>query len=387
MLIAPRHARAALSEPVWSPDGTQLAYVSELKPATARGSEAYQLMLFDRAGTRAVIPLRRGIADFSPAWSPDATVLAFSRVTSSGRGLRSSIVTRVLLSGAERVLVTVPLRARLSFVGEPEWSPDGAAIGYTHSRIDRRFYFRPTIRTVPAGGGASRLLMRDAQSAAWSSDGRLLAFASVRERNGSRCGGHECSYAAELYVAAADGSAPTRLTNNKGEDAPRPHGHQMARASCSRATRTFPRATLRRSIRRRRRELPYVADQRYAGERRSGLAAGQRQPFRPRQLRSGRARGSRRCSDASAVPRRPLARPPIPGLLLSRVSGGRRRQYLSYNDCERFDARACPVRLTSAAKSPARSTPSAASPATPTDSCAGAERSWRSLAATPSCAS
>jgi hypothetical protein len=343
ILIAPTRPRTALWEPAWSPDGTKLAYVSEVKPANSSGSEAYQLMVLDGAGTHAVTPLRRGGADLSPAWSPDGTMLAFSRVTTSRRGLRSSIIARVLASGAERVLVTMPLGARLSFVGEPAWSPDGATIAYTHSRIDRRFYFRPTIRTVPAAGGGSRALIPDAHSPAWSSDGRRLAFASVRDRNGSRCGAHECWYAAELYVAAADGSAPRRLTHNEGEDATpawSPDGSRILFTS----DQNLPEGDSAEVY-------SVAADGSCLTWLTNGTPANDAPAWRPI---SGSRFDPGSCDPGA---RAALVHAPTPprfrgglwlgpryrGLLLSRVSGGRRRPYVSYNDCERFDARACPA--------------------------------------------
>lgn len=205
LLVAGR----SLSQPVWSSDGSRLAYVSG-------GDEQSQLMILGRA---AVTPLRKGVSDASPAWSPDGTALAFSRFTVKGERYRSSIVVRDLATGAERVLVTKPLFPRFDVVAEPSWSPEGATIVYTHARIDRRHDIRPAIRTIPAGGGSSRLLVRDAQSADWSPDGSRLVFASVRDRNGTRCSSHECWFAGEIYTAAADGSDLTRLTRNEGDDA------------------------------------------------------------------------------------------------------------------------------------------------------------------------
>jgi len=107
---------------------------------------------------------------------------------------------------------------RLTSVGEPDWSPDGSTIAYTHSTLDRRYNFRPSIRAIPAAGGAPRLLIRDAQSPDWSPDGTRLAFADVRDHNGRYCGSDECWFAGEIYTAAADGSGAARLTRNEGAD-------------------------------------------------------------------------------------------------------------------------------------------------------------------------
>ena len=197
------------AQPVWSPDGTQLAFVS--------GSEdESQIMLL---GAGAITPLRKGVSDQSPAWSPDGTQLAFSRFTVRGRRYRTSIVTLDVASRAERVLVTQRLLPRFEYVGQPAWSPDGATIAFAHARIDRESDIRPDVRTVPAAGGTPSTLIRDAQWPAWSPDGRKLAFASIRDRNGKICTSDECRFAGEIYTAAADGSDLRRLTDNEGDDA------------------------------------------------------------------------------------------------------------------------------------------------------------------------
>jgi hypothetical protein len=128
-------------------------------------------------------------------------------------------VTLTLATGAERTLVRTRVRPWFTTFVEPAWSPNGSMIAYTRNRLDRELDFRPAIRVLPAAGGESRTLIREAQSPAWSPGGDRLAFASVRDRNGKRCGSHECNYAGEIYTAAADGTGLVRLTTNEGDDA------------------------------------------------------------------------------------------------------------------------------------------------------------------------
>ena len=192
------------SEPLWSPDGSRLAAIQGDRLAV---------------DGRPVTPRRRAVSESSPAWSPDGSAIAFGRFVFSGGDYRTEIVVRELATGTERVLVSVNLFPRFDAVGRLDWSPDGSTIAYTHSRIDAEYDIRPHIRTVPAAGGASRLLIRDAQSPAWSPDGGRLAFASVRDRNGKLCSSDECWFAGEIYTAAADGGDLVRLTDNAGDDA------------------------------------------------------------------------------------------------------------------------------------------------------------------------
>ena len=121
-------------------------------------------------------------------------------------------------TGAERTVVKQRLGRRFTSVAEPAWSPAGNSLVYTLSRLDRRAYFRPSLRVAALDGTSARLLAREAQSAAFSPDGSRIAFISVRDRNGKSCGSDECSYNGELYVMDATGRNPRRLTRNRGAD-------------------------------------------------------------------------------------------------------------------------------------------------------------------------
>jgi len=90
--------------------------------------------------------------------------------------------------------------------------------GYVRTVLGQRQHFRPTLYTVADRGGQPQRLLVDAQSASWSPDGTRIAFASIRDEIEDDCTSDECDYAAELYVANADGSDAHRLTHDQGDD-------------------------------------------------------------------------------------------------------------------------------------------------------------------------
>ena len=95
------------------------------------------------------------------------------------------------------------------------------------------------IYTVRPDGSDRRVLIRDASSPSWSSDGSRMAFVSFRDRNGQTCGDDLCAYRGELYVARADATGQRRLTRNRGDDAEPAWSSDGSRILFS-STRNFP---------------------------------------------------------------------------------------------------------------------------------------------------
>jgi TolB protein len=198
------------SDPAWSPDGTMLAFVRSEPPSE---NSRTRIFLLNLEGGRPWPFTTVGEA-FSPAWSPDGRQIAFVRRTDT----EWAIVVAEVEGRVERVLLREPNRpdSHVSF-DAPAWAPDGTRLAYTRWSLDHKFNFRPWLYVIDANGGAARPLARDAGDAAWSPDGRRIAFASVRDRNGKRCW-DQCHLFAELYVMTADGTGLKRLTRNRGDD-------------------------------------------------------------------------------------------------------------------------------------------------------------------------
>lgn len=133
--------------PAWSPDATTLAFVSE--------AAVYVVSAHGRERPRKLLDLA-----YSPAWSPDGRELAVSR--SDG----------VHIVDVDRKRPPRRLRTQRE-IGDLDWSPDGRWIVYD-SCCDSR-----PLHVIPADGtGASRPLTRFARSEvsepAWSPDGRTI---------------------------------------------------------------------------------------------------------------------------------------------------------------------------------------------------------------------
>ncbi len=147
-----------IMSPSWSPDGSQLAYVSFEK----RKPEIYIQNLYSQQ--RDKVSAFKGI-NGAPVWSPDGKKLA---LTLSKKGNPDIYVL---------TLATKKLKQITRHWGidtEPSWSPDGKEIVFTSSRTGK-----PQIYRVAANGGSPKRLTFEGRynaSPEISSDGRTLIF-------------------------------------------------------------------------------------------------------------------------------------------------------------------------------------------------------------------
>jgi Tol biopolymer transport system component len=157
------------SQPAWSPDGSQLAFISERD-----GYASLFVMNADGTGTRRVTPAGQGAAQ--PAWSRQGTI-AFADAAGG--------IDTIKPDGSQLTHVTSDRGV------DPSWSADGAHIAYSlydpKAGVD-------LIEVVDADGRNGHQVARGV-APAYSPDGKSLAWAA-RDATG----------AALLEVAAADGS-------------------------------------------------------------------------------------------------------------------------------------------------------------------------------------
>ena len=134
--------------------------------------------------------LTTGPGDFSPVWSPDGGMIAFSRFFPADA--KGTYVMTADGSSLTKVADTANVYNR------PVWSPDGSRL----AMIDRTPAAYGVWVVNADGTGLTRLYEADrtVQHVAWSPDGDTLAFTWNR---GSRDGG--------LYLVPADGSAEAQV--------------------------------------------------------------------------------------------------------------------------------------------------------------------------------
>ncbi|WP_291272801.1 hypothetical protein [Geothrix sp.] len=102
--------------PAWSPDGTRLAFTSY-----RQGSPALWLMNVDGTGARQLTPTSSVSGDYFPTWSPDGRWIAFQRLTSEGAQIG-------ILPAAGGTPTFLPFAGKAY---APAWSPDGGWIAFS----------------------------------------------------------------------------------------------------------------------------------------------------------------------------------------------------------------------------------------------------------------
>ena len=176
------NADTGACQPAWSPDGTQLVFIS---PCRARGDlsgSAYpdsSLYLMNADGTELSKLTPGPESNFDPAWSADGRRIAFTSL----RDGHKQIYLLDVNSRIETRLTNTPPEVETS---QPTWSPFGNQIAYVVKRVG--VY---QIWTMSEAGEDNAQLVRSGQNLwdflpHWSPDGTTILFSQRNVTGQSR---------------------------------------------------------------------------------------------------------------------------------------------------------------------------------------------------------
>lgn len=184
---------AAEHHPVWSPNGSQIAFVSERD-----GNQEIYVMNADGSNPQRLT--NNPAEDMRPSWSPGGKQMAFN----STRDGNWDIYVMQADGNEQRPLTTSP-----AWEFFPTWSPDGKYIAFFVCDPQCRPNKQDIYVVNADGSNVQRLTNTPSvvdEDPAWSPDGKHIVFQSDRDGN------------FEIYTMDADGGNAQRLTNNRGGD-------------------------------------------------------------------------------------------------------------------------------------------------------------------------
>ena len=166
-------ARHDSSDPVWSPDGSRIAYDGiAADPDITDASVISDVFTMDPDGSRVVnLTGATGLAG-DPAWSPDGTLLAYEG-DAGGAGPEGIFVMAASDGSGKRRITTLP--AGGSWDGAPRFSPDGSRLVFTRTMADNS---SALFIVGLDGSGLRRITTSDVApgDATWSPDGSQIVF-------------------------------------------------------------------------------------------------------------------------------------------------------------------------------------------------------------------
>ena len=194
--------------PAWSPDGKQIAFMSDRDGHVddRHGSPNYEIYVMDADGGNPQNLTNDPSGDLYPSWSPDGKQIAFV----SERDGNFEIYVMDADGGNPQNLTNNPLNDR-----DPSWSPDGERIVFSARReghVENELVLTSEIYVMDADGGNPRRLTENRKNEwypVWSPDGNRIAFSADRKGDLQNF---------EIYVMDADGGNEQKLTENRVHD-------------------------------------------------------------------------------------------------------------------------------------------------------------------------
>ena len=185
-----------VGEPVWSPNGTKLAFIRGAVDPDEGVNPVAELYVVAADGSGLRRLTRDRFQDFSPTWSADSRTIAFV----SHRGGGNPLMTVSANGGRIKRLATG------GYYDEPDWSPDGRQLAVSlHAGADQT-----DIYVVNSdGSGLTQLTEADEEadtSPTWSPNGRRIAFVRTPSLSDNSLPMDD------IYVMNADGRRQVRLT-------------------------------------------------------------------------------------------------------------------------------------------------------------------------------